>query len=285
MKERIDYLNNCFQIALKFSHPFWRSKVGEADFFGRVASRREARGMFGVFYDLSPKVGKADGSTKCQAPDESSETSQVPAATLKKDTNCTPTSAAAATPPSQATPPLTTNKSIVHSVASPSLTSSPLLHSISATSAKPPTPPSQDSPSLEQGGEGREYILVTTVSGEALNEYQKLSDKDIISKCMTCLRGMFPEEDVPAPSGHVVSRWGADPFAQMSYSYAAVGSSGEDYDHMAQDVVGKIFFAGEVRLTSCSGRLGVMGLCLSVGYKSPTSTDRDRGLSEWTTRS
>lgn len=84
------------------------------------------------------------------------------------------------------------------------------------------------------------------MSGEALNEYQKLSDVEIVSKCMACLRRMFPTEDVPAPTGHVVSRWGADPFAQMSYSYAAVGSTGEDYDYMAQDVAGKIFFAGEV---------------------------------------
>ena len=236
-----------FQIALKFSHPFWRAKVGEADFFGRVSNTCEARGMFGVFYDLSPKVNKAAGSTKSEVPDTSLEASQVPAAGLKNDTNSTPTSTAA-TPtslPLQTTNSSTTNKTIIHPLAaSPSIaSSSPLLHSISATSAKTPTLPSQDSPSLE---EKPTYILVTTVSGEALNEYQKLSDMEIVSKCMACLRQMFPSEDVPAPSGYVVSRWGADPFAQMSYSYAAVGSSGEDYDFMAQDVVGKIFFAGEV---------------------------------------
>ena len=79
---------------------------------------------------------------------------------------------------------------------------------------------------------------------------------------------MFPSEDVPAPSGYVVSRWGADPFAQMSYSYAAVGSSGEDYDVMAQDMVGKIFFAGEV--STC------MFACVYMHYRSDVdSISRD----------
>ena len=64
--------------------------------------------------------------------------------------------------------------------------------------------------------------------------------------CVRTLQLMFPQESVPPPDSYLLSRWGNDPFAQMSYSYVAVGSSGEDYNVMAEEVAGKIFFAGEV---------------------------------------
>ena len=93
---------------------------------------------------------------------------------------------------------------------------------------------------------------MTTVSGEALTEYEQMGDADIVSRCVGVLRHMFPNQHVPDPIGHMVSRWGADPFAQMSYSYAAVGSGGEDYAVLAEEVEDRIFFAGEVRAT-CFG--------------------------------
>jgi monoamine oxidase len=43
----------------------------------------------------------------------------------------------------------------------------------------------------------------------------------------------------------VFTRWGSDPFALGSYSYLAVGSSGEDYDVIARPLEDKVFFAGE----------------------------------------
>ena len=57
----------------------------------------------------------------------------------------------------------------------------------------------------------------------------------------------FHSQDVPSPLGYLVSHWRSDPFARMSYSYAAVGSSGEDYRTMAEDCYQKLYFAGEVR--------------------------------------
>ena len=200
-----------------------------------------------MFYDLSleedDQQNKAPSSkTTYTFSDLCIDGSMVPA-TSKGEATATAATASPA-PPAQTTNQITanTNAKIGNLATTPNQTSSPLLHSVSAKSAKATS--EQDLPSEPEKG----YILVTTVSGEALNEYEKLSDMEIVSKCLTCLRRMFPMEDVPAPSGHVVSRWGADPFAQMSYSYAAVGSTGEDYDYMAQDVAGKIFFAGEVRV-------------------------------------
>lgn len=40
------------QVVLKFPFPFWRKKVGDGDFFGRVAKTKEDRGLFPMFYDM-----------------------------------------------------------------------------------------------------------------------------------------------------------------------------------------------------------------------------------------
>ena len=92
----------------------------------------------------------------------------------------------------------------------------------------------------------RSCILVTTVSGDALKDYRKMPDGQIVELCVQTLQLMFPQENIPPPSSYLLSRWGSNPYAQMSYSYVAVGSSGEDYNIMAEEVAGKIFFAGEV---------------------------------------
>ncbi|XP_065652086.1 lysine-specific histone demethylase 2 isoform X2 [Hydra vulgaris] len=41
------------KIALKFTKPFWRNKIGEADYFGHIPSSPKDRGLFSVFYDVS----------------------------------------------------------------------------------------------------------------------------------------------------------------------------------------------------------------------------------------
>ena len=154
------------QVAMSFSAPFWRNTVGNTDFFGHVVSRSEHRGMFGLFYDMSPR--NKDG----RRPDYGA--------------------------------------------------------------------------SAEDGRE-QTYILVTTVSGEALGDYERMTDGEVIELCVRTLKLMFPKEAIPHPDKYVMSRWGAEPYIRMSYSYVAVGSSGADYDTLAEDVAGRIFFAGEVR--------------------------------------
>lgn len=47
--------------------------------------------------------------------------------------------------------------------------------------------------------------------------------------CYCCLLPWQPKETV-------VTRWRADPWARGSYSYVAAGSSGNDYDLMAQPI-------------------------------------------------
>ena len=135
--------------------PFWRTKLGKSDMFGRVSTDSVNRGLFGVYYDLS----------------------------------------------------------------------------------------------TGEGEEGR-YLLVTTVSGGALDTYYQLTDEQVIVRCMDTLRGLFPNEAVPAhPLEWKVTRWGSNPCAKMSYSYVGVGGRAEDYDVMSEeDMGGALHFAGEVSI-------------------------------------
>lgn len=56
-----------------------------------------------------------------------------------------------------------------------------------------------------------------------------------------------PLQEVPDPLKYFVTRWNKDPWSLMSYSFVKTGGSGEAYDIIAEDVQGKIYFAGEVR--------------------------------------
>ena len=50
---------------------------------------------------------------------------------------------------------------------------------------------------------------------------------------------------VPEPIQTACTRWQSDPLSLGSYSHVRVGSSGADYDIMAEPVEGRLFFAGE----------------------------------------
>lgn len=90
------------------------------------------------------------------------------------------------------------------------------------------------------------YILLTTVSGSALRQYHSASDSQIVEMCVQTLKLMFGTNTVSPVLGYLVSRWGSDSHAGMSYSYVAVGATGGDYDIMAEAVHDRIHFAGEV---------------------------------------
>uniref|UniRef100_A0A8V5HC36 Lysine-specific histone demethylase n=1 Tax=Melopsittacus undulatus TaxID=13146 RepID=A0A8V5HC36_MELUD len=100
-------------------------------------------------------------------------------------------------------------------------------------------------------------ILLALVAGEAAGIMENISDDVIVGRCLAILKGIFGSSAVPQPKETVVSRWRADPWARGSYSYVAAGSSGNDYDLMAQPItpgpaipgapqpVPRLFFAGE----------------------------------------
>ncbi|XP_075709312.1 lysine-specific histone demethylase 1A isoform X7 [Rhinoderma darwinii] len=103
----------------------------------------------------------------------------------------------------------------------------------------------------------RAPILLALVAGEAAGIMENISDDVIVGRCLAILKGIFGSSAVPQPKETVVSRWRADPWARGSYSYVAAGSSGNDYDLMAQPItpgpaipgapqpIPRLFFAGE----------------------------------------
>ena len=88
-------------------------------------------------------------------------------------------------------------------------------------------------------------ILIAMVAGEAAVGIEDLEDRVIIKKVVDSLRAMFPSADIPEPLESRVTRWNSDPMSMGSYSYVAVGSTGDDYDVLAKPVDNAVFFAGE----------------------------------------
>lgn len=91
-------------------------------------------------------------------------------------------------------------------------------------------------------------LLVALVAGEAAIEFEKLSPVESVGRVMDILRGIFYPKgvDVPDPVQAVCTRWGQDRFTYGSYSYVAIGASGDDYDILAESIgKGRVFFAGE----------------------------------------
>ncbi|MCJ8735672.1 hypothetical protein PDJAM_G00249930 [Pangasius djambal] len=92
---------------------------------------------------------------------------------------------------------------------------------------------------------GEQCVLMSVITGEAQAMVRDLEDKEVVELCMNVLRELYKEQDVPDPLKYFVTRWSKDTWSQMSYSFVKTGGSGEAYDIIAEDVQGKIYFAGE----------------------------------------
>ncbi|KAG9479199.1 hypothetical protein GDO78_012724 [Eleutherodactylus coqui] len=95
--------------------------------------------------------------------------------------------------------------------------------------------------------QGKHAVLMSVITGDAVTFIEDMDDKQVVKQCMVVLKEMFKEQDVPNPMKYFVTHWSKDPWAQMAYSFVKTGGSGEAYDILAEDIQGKIFFAGEVR--------------------------------------
>ncbi|XP_073422202.1 lysine-specific histone demethylase 2 isoform X2 [Dendrobates tinctorius] len=93
--------------------------------------------------------------------------------------------------------------------------------------------------------QGKHAVLMSVITGDAVNIIKGMDDKQVVKQCMVVLKELFKEQDVPSPVKYFVTRWSKDPWAQMAYSFVKTGGSGEAYDILAEDIQGKIFFAGE----------------------------------------
>lgn len=84
---------------------------------------------------------------------------------------------------------------------------------------------------------GRTPTLTGLVSGEAADYIEKLSDVEVLEKCLSVLRSIYGNANVPAPKDYVVTKWRKDPWAKGAWSYLQTGATGDDYDTCAEPVV------------------------------------------------
>ncbi|XP_035287084.1 lysine-specific histone demethylase 2 [Anguilla rostrata] len=93
--------------------------------------------------------------------------------------------------------------------------------------------------------QGKHSVLMSVITGDAVATIKDLGDKQVANLCMKVLRELFKEQEVPEPVKYFVTHWSKDVWSQMSYSFVKTGGSGEAYDIIAEEVQGKVFFAGE----------------------------------------
>jgi monoamine oxidase len=89
-----------------------------------------------------------------------------------------------------------------------------------------------------------EPILLVFHGGAKGFALEELSDQEIIAGAMKTLQ-VIHGESIPRPEGHVITRWGKDPFAFGSYSHIPPFASGEDHDALFEPVDDVLYFAGE----------------------------------------
>ncbi|KAG9452739.1 hypothetical protein H6P81_005643 [Aristolochia fimbriata] len=90
--------------------------------------------------------------------------------------------------------------------------------------------------------------LIALVAGESALTFERTDPTLLLHRVLTILRGIYGPRgiDVPNPIQSTCTRWGNDPHCFGSYSHVGVGSSGEDYDILAESVGdGRLFFAVE----------------------------------------
>ncbi|RLN03500.1 hypothetical protein C2845_PM13G02760 [Panicum miliaceum] len=106
-------------------------------------------------------------------------------------------------------------------------------------------------------------VLIALVAGEAALEFEKVDPVVALHRVLAILRGIYGPKGVtvPDPIQSVCTRWGSDPFCWGSYSHIRVGSSGADYDILAESVNDRLFFAGEA--TICAYPATMHGALLS----------------------
>lgn len=83
---------------------------------------------------------------------------------------------------------------------------------------------------------GRTPTLTGLISGEAADLIEKLSDVEILERCLLVLRSIYGNNNVPAPKDYVVTKWRKDPWAKGAWSYLQTGATGDDYDACAEPV-------------------------------------------------
>ncbi|PRW44477.1 lysine-specific histone demethylase 1-like protein 3 isoform A [Chlorella sorokiniana] len=87
--------------------------------------------------------------------------------------------------------------------------------------------------------------LAALVSGASARAAEDAPPEELRDAALAVLRRIHPGVEVPEPVAYTVSKWASEPFSRGSYSYVAVGASGQQYDELARPVGPRLLFAGE----------------------------------------
>uniref|UniRef100_A0A8C6WDS2 Peroxisomal N(1)-acetyl-spermine/spermidine oxidase n=1 Tax=Nannospalax galili TaxID=1026970 RepID=A0A8C6WDS2_NANGA len=96
------------------------------------------------------------------------------------------------------------------------------------------------------------HVLCGFIAGLESEFMETLSDEEVLLSLTQVLRRVTGNPQLPAPKSMLRSRWHSAPYTRGSYSYVAVGSTGDDVDLLAQPLPAdssstqlQILFAGE----------------------------------------
>ncbi|NXS56348.1 PAOX oxidase, partial [Brachypteracias leptosomus] len=78
------------------------------------------------------------------------------------------------------------------------------------------------------------HILCGFIAGKEAEYMETLSDTEVLSTMTRVLRMLTGNPHLPAPRRVLRSQWHSTPYTRGSYSYVAIGSSGDDIDMLAQ---------------------------------------------------
>nr|XP_012602428.1 peroxisomal N(1)-acetyl-spermine/spermidine oxidase isoform X2 [Microcebus murinus] len=94
------------------------------------------------------------------------------------------------------------------------------------------------------------HVLCGFIAGLESEFMETLSDEEVLRSLTQVLRRVTGNPRLPAPRSVLRSRWHSAPYTRGSYSYVAVGSTGDDLDLLAQPLPAdgthaQVLFAGE----------------------------------------
>jgi len=88
-------------------------------------------------------------------------------------------------------------------------------------------------------------VLLAFNGGSEAIDMESMTDEEITAEAMAILRTMFGP-GIPEPFDVIQTRWNSDPFSQGSYGFLAAGAvSSRDRSNLAENVMERLFFAGE----------------------------------------
>jgi len=116
------------------------------------------------------------------------------------------------------------------------------------------------------------HTMTSWIGGTPAMEMELMSDEDILEDVCSNLKLMFGP-DVPAPTKHIITRWGTDKYSRGSYSYRSLDVDFEDVaERLSRTVADKVFFSGEH--TSISGWAGTAVGAFETGELSARAMER-----------